>query len=330
MKSRSQTLENKSISSMLSAIEIYNKPDFKYREETFSILATNAWELLLKARILQLGNSKLSSIIKYEGRINKDGKKSSKKYKSRNRSGNFNTIGLFKAFDVLVNDYGDSIQGVVRQNLEALIEVRDNSVHFINKDFTLSKKVHEIGTASIKNYMRLRQLWFGLSLSDFDIFLMPIGFVRSISSADAITVSGEERKLLEYISDTEKKSKNAQSDEFAFTLNIDVKFNRVSTSKNVMEVRITNDDSALPVQMTEEDVREKYPWDYKILTTRLTKKYSDFKQNQKYHKIRQKLEKDSKLCRVRFLDPGNPSSTKKRFYSPNIVKDFDKHYTILK
>ncbi|WP_235417413.1 DUF3644 domain-containing protein, partial [Leyella stercorea] len=42
-----ESLIDKSIGSMLSAIEIYNKPDFKYREETFAILAINSWELLL-------------------------------------------------------------------------------------------------------------------------------------------------------------------------------------------------------------------------------------------------------------------------------------------
>ena len=31
---------DKSIGAALSAIEVYNKPDFKYREETFSILIT--------------------------------------------------------------------------------------------------------------------------------------------------------------------------------------------------------------------------------------------------------------------------------------------------
>ena len=31
-----ESLIDKSIGSMLSAIEIYNKPDFKYREETFA------------------------------------------------------------------------------------------------------------------------------------------------------------------------------------------------------------------------------------------------------------------------------------------------------
>ena len=106
---------------MLSAIEIYNKPDFKYREETFSILATNSWELLLKARILQLSNNKISSILSYEKRRNMDGKLSKKDYKVKNRSGNYNTVGLFKAYDILINEYGDSLQGVIRENLEALV-----------------------------------------------------------------------------------------------------------------------------------------------------------------------------------------------------------------
>lgn len=49
-----RSLLDKSIGSMLSAIEIYNKPNFQYREETFAILAVNAWELLLKAYYLRL------------------------------------------------------------------------------------------------------------------------------------------------------------------------------------------------------------------------------------------------------------------------------------
>ena len=61
-----QSLLDKSISSMLSAIEIYNKPDFKYREETFSILAINAWELLLKARLLQKYSYKMAAIYQLE------------------------------------------------------------------------------------------------------------------------------------------------------------------------------------------------------------------------------------------------------------------------
>ena len=41
-KARYQHLLEKSVHAALSAIEIYNKPDFKYREESFSILMVNA------------------------------------------------------------------------------------------------------------------------------------------------------------------------------------------------------------------------------------------------------------------------------------------------
>ena len=53
MKSRSRTLAGKSIDAMLAAIEVYNKATFAYREESFAILASNSWELLLKARLLR-------------------------------------------------------------------------------------------------------------------------------------------------------------------------------------------------------------------------------------------------------------------------------------
>ena len=330
MKSRAKTLAEKSMSSMLSAIEIYNKPDFKYREETFAVLATNSWELLLKARILQLSNNKISSILSYKKRKNKDGQMSKKEYRIKNRSGNYNTVGLFKAYDILINEYGDSLQSIVRENLEALVEIRDNSVHFMNKDFALSKKIHEIGTASIKNYIRLVYLWFGIDFSQYDIFLMPIGFIRNLSSAKAITVSGEEKKLLEYIKSSEQKFDDDETKDFNFTLNIDIKFRRVNASLDATEVLVTNDKDALKVQLTEEDIRAKYPWDFKILTTRLCKRYLDFKQNLKYHKLRKPLTKDPKYCRVRFLDPSNARSGSKQFFNPNIIKEFDKHYTVRK
>jgi len=36
-------VSKKAEAALLAAIEIYNKPTFLYREETFSILALNAW-----------------------------------------------------------------------------------------------------------------------------------------------------------------------------------------------------------------------------------------------------------------------------------------------
>jgi hypothetical protein len=57
--SRSARLLQTAEAALISAIEIYNKPTFAYREETFAILALNAWELLLKAELLNLLNNDL-------------------------------------------------------------------------------------------------------------------------------------------------------------------------------------------------------------------------------------------------------------------------------
>jgi hypothetical protein len=73
---------------LISAIEIYNKPAFAYREETFAILALNAWELLLKAKLLQVEKNNARCLYIYATRELAPGRQSVKKYVKRNRTGN--------------------------------------------------------------------------------------------------------------------------------------------------------------------------------------------------------------------------------------------------
>lgn len=47
---------------LLGAIEIYNKPTVEYREQTFALLLANAWEILLKARLVQMKQGKIQAI----------------------------------------------------------------------------------------------------------------------------------------------------------------------------------------------------------------------------------------------------------------------------
>jgi hypothetical protein len=58
----SSSLAQKSVQAAVAAIEIYNKPDFSYREEAFSLLMSNAWELLLKAKWLLDHKEDVSSL----------------------------------------------------------------------------------------------------------------------------------------------------------------------------------------------------------------------------------------------------------------------------
>ena len=72
MEKLSYRMARKSINAVLSALEIYNKPDSKYREETFCILMINAYEVLFKAKIVSENQEKINSLYIYE---NKKGKK---------------------------------------------------------------------------------------------------------------------------------------------------------------------------------------------------------------------------------------------------------------
>lgn len=101
-----------------------------------------------------------------------------------------------------------------------------------------------------------------------------------------------------------------------------------SSSQDAIKVRTTTDPDAPEVQITEEDMLKRYPYDYQTLSEKLKDRYEDFKQNQEYHDIRKSLKDDKKYCRIRLLDPTNPNSTtRKEYYSSEVFKVFDKHYT---
>lgn len=94
-----------------------------------------------------------------------------------------------------------------------------------------------------------------------------------------------------------------------------------------MGVQITEDPNAPAIRLEEEEIlKKKYRLDYRGLVKELTARYTDFKTNSKFHKLRKEFMKDISLSKPRYLDPNNPKSSRKDFYSPNVVKKFDEHY----
>ena len=326
MKSRARTLAAKSIDAMLAAVEIYNKPNFAYREESYAILAINSWELLLKARILQLSKNRMSSISKYQHRQRADGTLSEKMYQVKNRSGTHLSVGMFDSIDLLQSEYGDKIDPAVRENLELIYEVRNNAVHFMNKGFDISKIVQELGTACLGNYLLLVRRWFAIDMSIYNFFLMPLAFVREELQVRVVNLNSDERKLIKFLRLKTQTDIVANDDGFNIALHLDVKFSK-SRAEAADKVVLTSDPNATPVTLSEEDIREKYPWDFSILTTRMRKRYSDFVQNKKYHDLIKPLKDNDKYCKKRFLDPAKKSGIRKCFYNPNIISVFDVHYT---
>ena len=136
---------------LLAAIEIYNKPVVEHREQTFAMLAINAWEVLLKARIVQQANGKIQSIYRR--------RRGSRTYERDPETGEPFSIGLREAMRIV------PLPDQVRLNLSGLLLVRNKAVHLGLLGSQASQKVLEFGTASVKNFVVIGMQWFGESVA---------------------------------------------------------------------------------------------------------------------------------------------------------------------
>lgn len=316
-KSRHSLLVEKSIQAAISAIELYNKPNFSYREESFVILMVNAWELLLKAKVLKENNGNLTKLYVPMSNKTKAGKPRKRMKWKVNSAGNNITKGITSLIESEINDQNLKIQ------LSTLVELRDNSIHFVNANKLMQKQIVEVATATLKSYRIMIDHWFNRSLSEHDLFLIPIAFnVPETFSIEELNAENQAHKnLIEFISSQQAKESDAS--EHDISLVIDIKFER---KKDGMKVRFDKTGAAI-YQDTEEVFKQKYPWDNKKLIDKLKERFSDFSQNKKFHEIKKELWDDPNLSAERYLDYEQMSGQKKRYYSSNILEKFDAHYT---
>src|SRR6218665_780626 len=324
-KPKSQHLLEKSVQAAVSAIEIYSKPDFKYREESFCILMVNAWELLLKAKILHDNKNDLKSIyVVDENKQRNDGKAHKKvKYKT-NRVGNYFTVDIHHAINLL------KLNERLKENINLLIEMRDNAIHFYNESKSFEKKVLEIGMASLESYVKSVNEWLSYDFSRFNFYVMPMTFFppHELKSLPVNEKEKQQKNLLEYIASVEKRFPSDAAEKHNISLILDVKFVRSKSSDSIpVKIEPKNPD-ALPVKVdAEEQFRNKYLWSYKDeLVPKLRERYQDFRFDQKYRNLMSVLREDKKYCDERFLDSKRKKGVKQKFYSSDILTEFDKHY----
>lgn len=315
MRARARELLDRAIAAMVAAIDVYNKPDFPYRAESFTILALNSWELLLKAKWLKIHRNRLSSLYIPGGKGSKR-----PRYK-RTRSGSPFTHSL----DYLAKKLTEQkhLDENVRRNLEALGELRDTAVHFYHRSPELNERVQEVGMACLKNFVAAVQDWFDEDLSRFNFYLMPLSFVAPPPSLEAVQLNRHERSFLAFL-DRLRPEHEDPGARYSVAVNVEVRFVR-SKAASATPIRTTNDPNAPAVYLSEEQIRERYPWDYQELTKHCRDRYSDFKVDKKYHELRKNLEGDKRFAHERRLDPQKPRP-KKIFYSSAIVEELGKHY----
>lgn len=104
-------LIDKSEEAFLMAIEIYNKPTIRYRVEGFSMFICNAWELMLKAYMIEMFGE--SSI-----------------YFNDNPERSLSLTDCIKK--IFTND-----KDPMRLNLEKIVELRNTSTHLIVEEYEM-------------------------------------------------------------------------------------------------------------------------------------------------------------------------------------------------
>jgi len=156
-----KALINNSVSAYYSAIEIHNKPNFKYRYEIVTILVINSWELLLKAFI----------------------------YKYRKKIKLFFPDGKTKPFpeclSFVMSDLGKDYF-TTEKNVELIYEYRNKAVHFYNQN--LGILIYSLIAKNVKLYSSFLKEHFKIDLAESsELVLLPIGFKKPFSPVDFIS-----------------------------------------------------------------------------------------------------------------------------------------------
>jgi hypothetical protein len=136
------------------AIEIYNKPTIKYRVEGFSFFICNAWELMLKAHM-----------------VNKFGVDSIYYKDNKDR-----TITLENCIQKIFTNE----KAPLRKNLSKIIELRNTSTHFVTEEYEMI--YIPLFQACILNFVEKMQEFHGIDMTE----VIPQNFLTLAVSMKAL------------------------------------------------------------------------------------------------------------------------------------------------
>lgn len=157
---RARLLE-KSVEAYVLALETINRLTIQYRLESFCFLFCNAWELLLKAKIIT--DSSCDASVFY----------------TQQQGQAKRSLSLRDCLKKVFSNERDPL----RLNIEHIEELRHESVHLVIGH--IPSDVTCLFQAGVINYHKQLHQWFGESLSDrFPVGMMSIVFDRSPEQSD--------------------------------------------------------------------------------------------------------------------------------------------------
>lgn len=156
-----ERLIDKSIEAYILALETINRLTIQYRIETFCYLICNAWELLLKAKIIDNKGTECSI------------------YYKRQKGKQKRSLSLRDCLNQIMQNQ----TAPIRRNIERIEELRDESVHLVIGH--IPRDVIGLFQAGVINYHKRLNEWFGESISDrVSIGMMSIVYDMSPEQSD--------------------------------------------------------------------------------------------------------------------------------------------------
>lgn len=245
---------------MLSAVEIYNKPQMVYRDEVTVMLIVNAWELALKAALRQRNRS-----IFYPKR----------------RGERYRSIGIDDAMGrVSANQiWPPQVDGsAVTANVKALTEYRDRAIHLYNAQ-GLGAVIYPFLQQNVLNYRDFMLAKFKKDLADSMTWqLLPLG---AAAPADAVQFMKVDRnatmvaEVEEFISELRRLMDQAQEaggdmGRVAAVYDIHMQSQKQFTSADLIVSVSQTADGRISLQKT--DPNQTHPFSATELLKRVNKK----------------------------------------------------------
>ena len=325
-------LVKNAVAAYFAAVEIHNKPNIAYRYETVTLLMANAWELALKAYV----------------------RKYVKEYSILDDRG-FSIS--FKTALGYVNDHINAKAAktflAVKANLEAIEEYRNSIAHFYNEQ--LVPYIFMLISRSALNFVDFIKSYFHKDImAEEGLFILPLGFKLPFKPEDflsrkapAYSSTAEAKKFIDKVITVIEDLSN-QGIEDSIVLGFEVFMQNVKNVKNSdlivaitqseveadvvvanpKRVRLSSDQSAQAVYLSDEDFRKTFPYTHAQLAAKCRECILNFKQNSRFNSAKEamsKLDNPDMYFKVRHTDPLNKKSAGQIFYT-ELAVDYIKRY----
>lgn len=241
MEDIKQRLVEKSIEAFIMGLEVYNKPTIKYRIEGFSFFIVNAWELMLKAALINRGES-----IYFNDKPDR-------------------TLSVENVIRKIYTDKNTRI----RLNLEKIIELRNISTHYITEDYEV--KYAPLFQACVLNFVNEIQRFHNIDITKYiaQNFLTISASYAPLSNEEIKLKYSPEiaEKLIKQSNEIDVLSETYNSDKFAINIKQNLYITKKKSEADFVVSISSNSDTKVAVVKDLKDPSDTHKYSYNSVVT---------------------------------------------------------------